>query len=62
MPIIKNWLGRQGLQLLESVTQAVQEICNTEGGLSELFNNKFKPQYNETIKVFTILQANDASI
>ena len=47
--IIKSWLGRQGLQLIESLTQAEQEMCNTEEGLFEIFNNKFKPQCNETI-------------
>ena len=50
MPIIKIWLGRQGLQLLESLTQAEQEVSNTEEGLFEMLNSKFKPQYNDTIK------------
>ena len=49
LPIIKNWLGRKGPQLLGSVTQAEQEVCDTEG-LFEILSNKFKPQYNETIK------------
>ena len=30
VPIIKNLLGRQGLQLLEYLTQAEQKACNTE--------------------------------
>ena len=55
VPIIKNWLGRQGLQLLEALTQAEQEAQNTEG-LFETLSRKFKPQYNETIKWFTIPQ------
>ena len=50
MPIIQNWLDRQGLQLLESLTQTEQEACNTEEGLFEKLSNKFTPQYNETIK------------
>ena len=29
-PIIKHWLGRQNLQLIESLTQTEQEACNTE--------------------------------
>ena len=33
---IKNWLGRQGLQLLETLMQAEQEACNEEGGLFEI--------------------------
>ena len=29
VPILKkNWLGRQGLQLIETLTQALQEACN----------------------------------
>ena len=40
VPIIKNLLGKQGLQLLESHTQAEQEVCNTEEGLFETFNKK----------------------
>ena len=35
VPIIKNWLGRQGLQLLETLKQAEQEAGNDEEGLSE---------------------------
>ena len=41
---IENWLGRQGLQLLETLTQAEQEACNDEEGLFEKLNKKFKPQ------------------
>ena len=29
--IIKNWLGRQGLQQLETLTQDEQESCYDEG-------------------------------
>ena len=47
--MFKIRLGRQGLQLVESVTQAELEVCNTEK-VSEMLNNKFKLQYNETIK------------
>ena len=28
--VIKKWLGGQGLQLLESLTQMEQEACNEE--------------------------------
>ena len=31
--IIKKWLGRQGLQFTETLTQAKQELCNTVHGL-----------------------------
>ena len=35
VPVIKNWLSRQGLQLLETLTQAEQELCNADKGLFE---------------------------
>ena len=46
----KNWLNRQGLQFLEILTQAEQEVWNTQEGLFETLSNKFRPQHNETIK------------
>ena len=48
--ITKNWLGRKGLQFLESLTQMQQERCNRTEGLFTILNNKSKPQYNETLK------------
>ena len=48
--IIKNQLDRQGLQLLETLTQVEQEACNDEEGLFEILNKNLKPQYSETIK------------
>ena len=48
--IIKIWLGRKGLQFLETLTQAEQEKYNTTEGFFTILNSKFKPQYNETIK------------
>ena len=36
--------------LLETLTQAEQEVCNAEEGLSETLSNKFKLQCNESIK------------
>ena len=50
LSIIKNCLPRQGLQLLEILTQAKQEEGNYEEDLSKILNKAFKPQYNETIK------------
>ena len=49
--IIQKLLGRQGLQLLETLTQAEQEACDKEEGLFEILHNKFRPQNNETIKL-----------
>ena len=50
LAVVKNWLGRKGLQYLDTVTTAKKEMCNTLEGLFERLSNKFKPQYNETIK------------
>ena len=36
--IKKNWLGRQGLQLLETLIQGDQEACNDEEGLFKILN------------------------
>ena len=48
--IIKNWIGREGLQLIATLSQEEQEACSNEKGLFDTLNRKFKPQYNETIK------------
>ena len=47
--LIKNWLGRKGLHLLEMLTQAGIEKCETYEGLLKTLNDKFKPWYNEKI-------------
>ena len=57
MTIIKNWLGRKDLLLLETLTEAEQEKCETSKGLFQTLSNYFKPRYNETIKITTISQA-----
>ena len=50
LAVAKNWLGRKGLQYLETLTTAEKETCNTLEGLFKTLSNKFKLQYNETIK------------
>ena len=45
----KNWLGRKGLQFIESLKHTEKDKCNTIKGLFEMLN-KSKPQFNETIK------------
>ena len=50
LAVVKNWLGSKGLHYLETLTTAEKEMCNTLEGLFETLANKFKPQYNETIK------------
>ena len=46
----KKWLGRKGLQFLESLMQMEKERCSTMKCLFATSNNKFKPQYNENTK------------
>ena len=41
--IIKNWLGRGGLQLKATLTQGEQEAYNNEKGLFYTLDRKFKP-------------------
>ena len=48
--LVKKWLGRKGLKYLEILTMAEKETCNTQEDLFETLSNKFKLQYNETIK------------
>ena len=48
--IIKKWLERQDLQLLETAMQSQQGACNEEEGLLVILNNTFRPKINETIK------------
>ena len=50
LALVKNWLGRKGLQYLETLTNTEKETCNMLEGLFETLTNIFKPQYNETIK------------
>ena len=49
--LVKNWLGSKGLQYLETLTAAEKETCNTLEGLFETLSDKFKPQYNEMMKL-----------
>ena len=48
--MVKNWLGRRGLQYIESLMTSEKEACNTLKGLFDMLAAKFKPQYNETVK------------
>ena len=50
LALVKTWLGRKGLQYLETLTTAEKETCNTLEGLFKTLSNKFNPQYNEMIK------------
>ena len=48
--IAKNWLGRKGLRYKESLAEVEKEACNTIQGLFDTLAEKFRPQFNETIK------------
>ena len=49
--MLQNYnLGKEGLQVMATLTQDEQEACNNEKGLFNILNRKSKPQYNETIK------------
>ena len=45
--IKKNWLSRQGQQLLETLAQAEQEACNNKEGLFKILN---KNSSNNTMR------------
>ena len=49
--MIKNWQGRKGLQLSETLTEEEQEKCELFEGLFQTLSNTFKSRYNETIKL-----------
>ena len=51
LTLVKNWLGRKGIKYLETLTTTEKETCHTFEGLFDMLTNKFKPQYNETIKL-----------
>ena len=48
--MVKNWLGRKGLQFLETLTNTEKVTCNPLEGLLNTLTSKFKPQFNEKIK------------
>ena len=49
LQIVKNWLGRRGLQFLEMLTKKKKTTSGTLEGLFETLSSKFKPHFNETI-------------
>ena len=48
--MVKNWLGRKGLDYLEGLTEGEKQACGTLQGLIDTLPEKFRPKYNETIK------------
>ena len=50
LAIVKNWLGRKGLQFFESLTNEEKVIFATLEGLFETLTIKFRPQFNKSMK------------
>ena len=50
LAIVNSWLGRKGLQFLESLTNEEKVMCNMLEGLFETLTNKLRLQFNEAIK------------
>ena len=48
--MVKNWLGRKDLHYLESLMEGEKWVCDTLQGLIDTLAEKFRTQYNETIK------------
>ena len=49
---MKNWLGREGKQLLVDIKDAEQEMCENVKGLYDVLSEKCKPQHNETLSPY----------
>ena len=48
--MVKIWLDRKGLHYLENLTEGEKQVLGTLQGLIDNLAEKFRPQYNETIK------------
>ena len=42
IPIIKNWLGREGLQFIQTVAYSGKQTCKSATGLLIVLKEKFK--------------------
>ena len=49
VPIIKNWLGREGLQFMQTLNIAVKEACKSAMWLFKVLKENIRPQHNEII-------------
>ena len=47
--IIKNWLGREGVQFIQTLTNAEKEACKSTTGVFNALKEKFRQQHNEMI-------------
>ena len=59
--MVKNWFGRKGLQFLETLTSEEKITCDTLDRLLKTLTSKYRPQFNERIKLlqFRKLYRND---
>ena len=48
--MIKNWLGRKGLQFIELLTEVEKDRCSTLEGLFKILTNTFRSQFTVMIK------------
>ena len=48
--MVKNWLGRKGLQFLETSTNEEKITHGMLDGLFKTLTSKFRPQFNKAIK------------
>ena len=49
LAIVRNWLGRKGLQFIESLTHTAKDKCSTLEGLFEILTNKLRSEFNNMI-------------
>ena len=49
VPSILKWLGREGLQFVQTLNDVEQEKCKTSKGLCKMLHENFKPQHNKTV-------------
>ena len=49
VPFINNWLGRKGLQLIQTFTKSEKEACKTAEGMFTMLCKKIALQHHETI-------------
>ena len=52
VPILKNWLGREGLQFMQTLKQIKQESYHTVAVLFKLLCEIFRLQHNKSIYLY----------
>ena len=50
LAMVKDWLGRKGLQFIESLMSEEKDMCSTLEGLFKILTNKFRSYFNKTRK------------